>query len=357
MKSAVLMFGLLCILLTVAPRFAASAAANNRWPAVTPEEAGLDGQRLKTLFSNLAGDVHGDLKGVVILRHGKLVAESYFNGDDESTLHDIRSATKSITATLMGIAIQRRIIGSVDDSIAEYLPHLPRDGKEKITIRDLLNMRSGLDADDADDASPGNESRLDESADWIKSVYAVPVRTAPGRKYQYVSINAFLAGAIVQNASKIHLEDFAERYLFGPLGITRYEWRHVPVDRTTGQGNLKITTRDEAALGELFLQKGRYDGHQIVNAEWIEQCTANQVPISAVDPYADFYGYMWYTKAEQVGTRSVTAHFASGNGGNKIYVMPSLDLVIAITSSAYNQHYGQKRSQDILLEVLAATRP
>jgi CubicO group peptidase (beta-lactamase class C family) len=87
----------------------------------------VDGKRLKTLFSNLAADAHGDLKGVVILRHGKLVAESYFNGDDESTLHDIRSATKSITATLMGIAIQRRIIGGVDDSIAEYLPHLPQD--------------------------------------------------------------------------------------------------------------------------------------------------------------------------------------------------------------------------------------
>jgi CubicO group peptidase (beta-lactamase class C family) len=175
------------------------------------------------------------------------VAESYFNGDDANTLHDIRSATKSITATLMGIAIERRFIKSADDSIANYLPGLPRDGKEKIRIRDLLNMRSGLDANDDDAASPGNESRLDESPDWIKSVFAVPMKAPPGRNYIYVSINAFLAGTIIENASKMHLDDFAKQNLFAPLGIAHYEWRHVPLDRTTGQGNLKITTRDEAA--------------------------------------------------------------------------------------------------------------
>jgi CubicO group peptidase (beta-lactamase class C family) len=285
------------------------------------------------------------------------VAESYFNGDDSNTLHDIRSATKSITATLMGIAIQQHIVHGVDDSIADYLPNLPQDGKEKITINDLLNMRSGLDADDDDLATPGNETRLDESTDWIRSVYAVPMKVSPGKKYTYVSINAFLVGAIIENASKMHLDDFAKQNLFVPLGITRYEWRRVPIDRTTGQGNLKITTRDEAAIGQLFLQNGQYHDRQVVNPAWVERCIARQVPISAVDPYADFYGYMWYTRTEPVGDRSIPVHFASGNGGNKIYVLPSLDMVVAITSSAYNQRYGQKRSRDILLEVLSATQP
>jgi CubicO group peptidase (beta-lactamase class C family) len=257
----------------------------------------------------------------------------------------------------MGIAIQQHLIHSVDDSIADYLPNLPRDGKEKITIRDLLNMRSGLDADDDDPATPGNESVLDKSADWIKSVYAVPVKVPPGKTYNYVSINAFLAGAIIENASKTHLDEFAKQNLFAPLGIEHYEWRRVPVDRTTGQGNLRITTRDEAALGLMFLQHGQYHGRQIVDAASVAQCVASQVPISSVDPYADFYGYMWYTRAEPIGDRTIAVHFASGNGGNKIYVVPSLDMVVAVTSSAYNQHYGQKRSQDILLEVLSATHP
>jgi CubicO group peptidase (beta-lactamase class C family) len=352
-----LMIRTMPVLVVVLSAMAGQLPVSDRWPVAKPDQEKIEGKRLDALFTNLARDPTKDLKGIVVLRHGKLVAESYFNGDDSNALHDIRSATKSITATLMGIAIQQHIVRGVDDSIADYLPNLSHDGKEKITIRDLLNMRSGLDADDDDPASPGNETRLDESTDWIKSVYAVPMKTPPGKKYVYVSINAFLVGAIIENASKMHLDEFAKQNLFGPLGITRYEWRRVPIDRTTGQGNLKITTRDEAAIGQLFLQNGQYRDRQIVNPAWVDRCIASQVPISGVDPYADFYGYMWYTKAEPVGDRSIPVHFASGNGGNKIYVVPSLDLVVAITSSAYNQKYGQKRSQDILLEVLSATQP
>jgi CubicO group peptidase (beta-lactamase class C family) len=331
--------------------------ASDQWSLAKPDQERIDGKALNTLFADLVTDPHKDLKGIVILRHGKLVAESYFNGDDANSLHDIRSAAKSVTAVLVGIAIDRGIIKSVDDSIADYLPGLPRDGKEKITIRNLLNMRSGLDADDSDSASPGNETRLDASTDWMKSVYAVPMKAQPGKQYIYVSINAFLAGAIIENAGKMHLDEFAKQNLFSPLGIARYEWRRVPVDRTTGQGNLSITTRDEAALGQLFLQQGQYHGRQVVSRVWVEQCVASQVPISAVDPNADFYGYMWYTKAEAVGDRSIPVHFASGNGGNKIYVVPSLDMVVAITSSAYNQPYRHRRSHDILLKVLSATQP
>ena len=121
-----------------------------------------------------------------------------------------------------------------------------------------------------------------------------------------------------------------------------------------GQGNLYITTRDEAAIGHLFLQNGRWRNQQLVNANWVRDSFSDIVPISAVDPYADFYGYMWYTRAEPVEGRPVPVHFASGNGGNKIYVVPSKDMVVAITSSAYRKGYGQRRSQDILLRILAA---
>jgi CubicO group peptidase (beta-lactamase class C family) len=337
------------------PAYTTPVDSSDRWPLAKPEQEQIDGKALNALFAELVTDPHKDLKGIVILRHGKLVAEAYFNGDDANTLHDIRSATKSITAALMGIAIDRGIINSVDDSIADYLPGLPRDGKEKISIRNLLNMRSGLDADDGDPASRGNETRLDNSTDWMKSVYAVPMKRQPGTKYVYVSINAFLAGAIIENASRIRLDEFAKQNLFFPLGIARYEWRRVPIDRTTGQGNLSITARDEAALGQLFLQQGQYHDRQVVSRVWVEQCVAGQVPISADDPDTDYHGYMWYTKTETVGDRSIPVHLASGNGGNKIYVVPSLDMVVAITSSAYNQPYRHTRSHDILLKVLSAT--
>lgn len=337
--------------------YVSSANSQVHWPQSKPEVEGVDGAKLKSLFREMASDPHKDLKGVVVLRHGKLVAESYFNGDTVDTLHDIRSATKSITTALMGIAIQRHLIGSVNDSIAAYLPGLPEDGKQRITIRDLLNMRSGLDANDADPSTPGNEDRLDESSDWMKTVYAVPMKIRPGTKYVYCSINAFLVGAIIENATKMRLDAFAKQALFDPLDIRKFEWRHVPVDRTTGQGNLRITTRDEARIGELFLHGGKLGQRQVADREWVEQSVANHVSISADDPYADSYGFMWYSKAEHACDRAVVVHFASGNGGNKIYVIPSMDMVVAITSSAYGQGYGQKRSHDILLKVLSAARP
>ncbi len=325
------------------------------WSSSKAGNDGVETSTVEALYAEITEDQHKDLKGIVILRDGHLVSERYFNGDTASTLHDIRSATKSITALLMGIAIQRGLVHSVNDSIALYLPGLPADGKEKITIKDLLNMRSGLDADDDDPKTPGDEDNLDKSADWLKAIYSVPIKEPAGRTYNYASINAFLTGTIVENTSHMPLDRFADSNLFRPLGIDQETWRHVPVNRVTGQGNLSITTRDLAAIGELVLNEGRVEGKQIVPKGWIAECTAKQVVSSARDPYSDYYGYMWYTKAERVDNDTIEVHFASGNGGNKAYVVPSLRMVVAITSSAYSTNYGQRRSQGILLKILSAT--
>jgi CubicO group peptidase (beta-lactamase class C family) len=326
------------------------------WLEQKPADADVDPTALQAVYSDMAREPNHDIKGIVIVRDGRLVGERYFNGDSAETLHDIRSATKSLTSLLMGIAIEKGLIRSVNDSISLYLPGLPKDGKEKITIKDLLNMRSGLDADDSDPASPGNEDTLDQSTDWVRTVYSIPMKRTPGANYLYCSINAFLAGLIIENASHMQLDQFAKANLFTPLGIEHYNWRHVPVNHTTGQGNLSITTRDAAAIGELVLNDGVVSGRRVVTHDWISQSLASQVAISDSDPYADFYGYMWYTKSEPVGDRKIEVHFASGNGGNKIYIVPSLHMVVAITSSAYGQRYGQKRSQEILLRILAAAR-
>ena len=325
-----------------------------KWSQEKPTGPGIDPAAIDSLYQEMAREPHHDLKAIVIVRSGRLASEHYFNGDSADTLHDIRSATKSVTSLLMGMAIQKGLIRSVNDSIALYLPGLPRDGKEKITIKDLLNMRSGLDADDEDTSTPGNEDNLDKSSDWIHTAYAVPIKWAPGAKYKYCSINAFLTGAIVENATHMPLDEFARANLFEPLGIKTYRWRHVPIDRITGQGNLSITARDMAAIGELMLNGGTVNGMRLVSHAWIARSVTNQVSIADSDPYADFYGYMWYTKTEPLSSDAIEVHFASGNGGNKIYIVPSLHMVVAITSSAYNTNYGQRRSQGILWKILAA---
>jgi len=114
---------------------------------------------------------------------------------------------------------------------------------------------------------------------------------------------------------------------------------------------------DFGKLGELVLHGGVYDGHRVISERWIHDCVSPHVQINDVDPYADGYGYLWYAKTQHLGARDIPVSFASGNGGNKIYVVPSYGLVVAITSSAYNRGYGQRRSQAILLAVLAALAP
>jgi len=327
------------------------------WTVSPSTDSRIDGAVLAALYGEMEQEPHHDLKGIVVVRDGVLRSEHYFNGDSATTRHDIRSATKSLTALLMGIAIDRGAVEGVGEPIARYLPGLPADGKETIRIEDLLTMRSGLDADDEDPATPGNEDRLDESQDWMRTVYAIPMKRAAGQRYLYCSVNAFLTGAIVENATKISLDDFARETLFGPLNIQDFRWRHVPVNRVTGQGNLEITARDAAALGQLMLNDGVVGGRRLVSHAWVTASLASTVPIGDSDPYSDSYGYMWYTKAERVGDHTVEVHFASGNGGNKIYVVPSLHMVVAVTSSAYGTRWGQRRSQDILLRILAAAKP
>jgi CubicO group peptidase (beta-lactamase class C family) len=306
----------------------------------------------RMLLSYRADSTH-DLNGVVVQQHGRRLAEHYFNGDDAGTLHDIRSATKSITSTLVGIAIQQRAIPTIETRLGDLLPDALTPAQQRILLRDVLTMRAGLDAADQDTLSIGNEARLDASSDWMAFVRTVPLTSQPGKHYAYSSLTAFLAGRVVETQTHQDLQDFASRELFQPLGITRFAWRRGPRGEGVGQGNLSLTVRDMVSIGELFLRKGRHDGRQIIDSNWVAQALAALVPIGDVDRYADGYGYMWYQKNYLVGGQSVTVHFASGNGGNKIYVIPTFDAIVAISSSAYGRGYGQRRSEHILLRVLA----
>jgi CubicO group peptidase (beta-lactamase class C family) len=328
-------------------------ALNPRCTTVAGET--FDTARVEMLFNDLERDPTRDLRGVVVTRHGCVKAERYFNGDSHQSLRDIRSATKSITSTLVGIAIQRRHLAGLDQPITNVLPAGMPTEQQRIRIRDLLTMQSGLDSDDDDPKSLGNEVRLDASSEWIPFAYAVPMKYAPGKRYVYSSLNAFLAGAVVEHASGMPLQHFAQEYLFGPLGITHFSWRRGPQGEGVGQGNLSISARDMTKIGNLFLNGGRIGQRQVVNRAWVVEAISPLVSIAGQDPYADTYGYMWYTKRYDRGGRSIVVHFASGNGGNKIYVVPQYDLVVAITSTAYGKRHGQQRSEQILLQLLDTT--
>jgi CubicO group peptidase (beta-lactamase class C family) len=298
-------------------------------------------------------DDHPDLKGVVVRVGGTLIAERYFNGENPDALHDMRSAGKSVTSLLVGAALDRGLIHSLTDPVERYLPEARGSAIGDVSLADVLTMRSGLAANDSDPESPGNEDRLDEAHDPLALLFSIPRAVPPGSLYQYNSLTAYTAGLVVERAARMPEQDFARSALFIPVGIERFSWATDIAGHTKGQGNLSITARDMAKIGQMMLDGGQFKGKRVVSAAWVAESVTSRVTIGSVDPYADAYGYFWYTKTLAVGQAKVKIHFASGNGGNKIYVVPSRHWVVAITSSAYNHGYGQRRSEDILLALLS----
>lgn len=309
---------------------------------------------LDTILSGWDHDAHPDLRGVVVLRDGRPVAERYYNGAGPDELHDIRSAGKSVTALLVGVAVDRGAIRSLDDPVSRYWTAAAGSAIGGAPLRDVLTMRSGLDAFDEEPASPGNEDLMDAASDPLAFVRAVPRADPPGSRYRYNSVTAYTAGVVVAEATGMTMSDFAARRLFAPLGITRWRWDADAAGMTKGQGNLWLTPRGMAAIGEMVRNGGRSHGGQVVSADWIADMLAPKVNIAADDPFAEGYGYFWYWKDHHIGDAEITVSFASGNGGNKIYIAPACRLVVAITSAAYGQGYGQRRSEAILKAILAA---
>jgi len=333
--SAVLVWSFAALL--AAPASAAEAAADAAFERV---------------LARWDGDVRADLRAVVVLRDGRVAAQRYYNGADARSLHDIRSAGKSVTALLAGIAADQGRL-RLDQPAVRCLPAARGGALDGARLSDLLSMRSGLDADDERGESPGNEDRLDAAADPAAFALAVPRREPPGTRYLYNSLTAYLVGLCVENASGQALDAFAERRLFAPLGIVDWRWQRDAGGHAKGQGNLSLNAGDFARIGQMALDGGRWQGREIVRAGTLDELLAPRVRIRASDPYADEYGYFWYRKLQRIGGHEFEVIFASGNGGNKLYLVPALRMVVAIQSAAYGRGYGQRRSQDLLRALLA----
>lgn len=330
------------------------AVANAATQTVLPSSHGAsDAQKIGRVLERWDHDEHSDLKAVVVRRDGAVIAERYYNGDGVETLHDIRSAGKSITSLLIGIAIDQGRIHSTADPVSRYLSDARSKPVGAVSLENILTMRSGLDANDEDPASPGNENFLDESKDPVRFALDIPISTSPGTHYLYNSLTAYLAGLVVESAVGQREAEFARKVLFEPLGIRRWHWDHDISGHTKGQGNLFLTARDFSKIGQMVLDHGTFGDRRVVSERWINESLKPRVAINAVDPYADNYGYFWYSRTHEINGQSMPVFFASGNGGNKIYVVPSRRLVVAITSSAYGHGYGQRRSEAILKALLA----
>jgi CubicO group peptidase (beta-lactamase class C family) len=308
---------------------------------------------LQCVLADFAKDKHNDLQSVVVIQQGETIAERYYNGSDNSTLVDVRSAGKSVTSLLFGIALDKGFIKRLDQTVEDYVPESKGSAVGQVRFDHLLTMRTGLDADSNDPDSIGMEDNMDASDDPFSFIFTVPTKKEAGKYYVYNSLAAYTAGLVIGKATGQGLEGFAHKHLFAPLGMNKLDWQEDGSGYTKGQGNLFITAPDFARIGLMVLNGGRYNGKQIVSKAWIEESLKSHVDVSEIEFNALGYGYYWFYQEYKVNGDSVGVHFASGNGGNKIYIIPKYDMVVSVMSTAYGQGRGHRRSEAILKAVLA----
>jgi CubicO group peptidase (beta-lactamase class C family) len=265
------------------------------------------------------------LHSLLVRRRGELVLERYYSGARATRPANIKSAAKSLISALVGIAIDRRLIPGVETPIVTWFPELKKDRdpeKQRITIEDLLTMRSGLES-----TSNRNYGAWVHSRNWVQHALARPLINAPGTQMQYSTGNSHLLSAILSSAARTSTWQFANDALAGPLGFTLPRWPQDPQGIYFGGNDMLMTPRQMLAFGQLYLERGRLAGRQIVPEKWIERSfvARGRSPISDQE-----YGYGWWMR-DLSGHR---AYYAWGFGGQYIFVVPDLDLVVVTTSAS-----------------------
>jgi CubicO group peptidase (beta-lactamase class C family) len=320
------------------------------WAISTPADVGLDGERFRAAVDWLDRLPNQNLHSLLVARHGALAFEHYRKGTDGdgrhwppdaqhgvAARHGLRSATKSVTGLLAGIALERKHLPGLDARVLDYFPeyadlHTPE--KERITVRHLLTMSAGLDWDEnvpITDPRHG-EMRMWRTADHLRVALEPAVVAAPGVVWNYSGGCSELLGAILRKATGQPLDAFARETLFAPLGIDDVVWLPHADGSPSASGGLHLRSRDLAKIGQLVVARGQWNGRTIVPARWIEASIAPQ--IGAPDRLF-FYGYHWWLGRSLIERKELTWASAVGFGGQRLYVLPSLDLVVAVTAGHY----------------------
>ncbi|HEX5703488.1 MAG TPA: serine hydrolase [Pyrinomonadaceae bacterium] len=306
-------------------------------------KAPYDRTRIEELNRMIAANVYKEITSVVVIRDGGLLIEEYFNGATRDTLHNTRSVGKSFASTMMGMAIQDGYIKSENQTLkdfyvlkrfANYSPQ-----KESVTLKNLLTMSSAFDGNDDDENSPGNEEKMYPTGDWIKFALDLPMdqKRKAGEKWAYFTTGVVLLGDIINKSVPEGLEKYADRKLFKPLGITKYQWQYTPQKVPSTAGGLQLSALDFAKFGQLYQNGGSWNGKQLLARDWVQKTFTKQIVLSPGG--SDFYGYLFWNTTFTIGGKRHEAFFATGNGGSKIFVFKDQPLVIVVTGTAYGKWY------------------
>ncbi len=307
----------------------------NDWQTVSPEQVGLDSRALVEMF-NFVREHEVPAHSVQIVRHNRLVLDAYFHPYDVGMRHDVASVTKSITSTLVGMAIDGGFLQDAQQTVLSGFKGRTFANvdarKQKLTLEHLLTMQAGWDCGvDMKDPRINVDARLAEmrrTRDWVQFALDLPMVLEPGIRFAYCNANCHLLSALLTQRTGTNALGFARRELFEPLGIRDVAWPADPEGHSYGWSDLQLHPRDMAKLGQLFLQGGRWGGHQIVPGAWLRNATRAHVADTGNN---DGYGYNWWVPGE----RFPGVFEAVGRGGQRITVWPAKDLVLVFTGGGF----------------------
>jgi CubicO group peptidase (beta-lactamase class C family) len=351
-------------------QYKAPVAEDDGWPVGTLEGAGMSSEPIAAMVRYISTPFMSlddpYVHGILVARHGKLVIEEYFYGFHRGIPHDTRSASKSLTATLVGAAIQN---GAKLDSSTRvydllYKGALPKDldpRKKEMTVEHLLNMASGYDCDDrAYPPRPGGEGvfwNLD--TDFYQHALNLPMVSKPGERTAYCSINPNLLGAVLTAATNQPLTDLFQNLIAEPLQLGRYHMRLQPTGEPYMGGGIYWLPRDFLKIGQLMLNDGEWNGKRILSKEWVRRASTPMVKImtrgstncvegSTPTLCLRNYGYLWWHFDFPYQGRTVHAYYAGGNGGQSVSVIPELDMVVATWAGNYTSLVGLKVQEELI---------
>lgn len=288
-------------------------------------------------FNQIINATYPNVYSVMIYQNNEKIFENYYRNAQPYDRRDTLSVVKSFLSALVGIAIDKGYIEDVNQHILDFFPnYLHADSDPnilRIRIKHLLTMTSGFYYLRLAGDSQPVAKRMESSDDWVKYILDLPIKHPDLKTFCYSNFDACLISAIIKISSGMELYDFAYKYLFSPLGIALDEWGYSDPNSMFA-GNLNLMTNEMAVFGLLYLNKGYYNGQQILPKNWVEQSTKN---------YGNGYGYMWWINGDNI-------YMASGAGGTIIMVIPNHNTVVV--SSAKHLKTGWKSPSDAVMQIL-----
>src|SRR5690606_49695 len=308
------------------------------FPRSLPEEQGVSSQSIIKLINEI-GKSEIQFHSIMILRNGHVIAEGWWDPYKPEYKHQLYSLSKSFTSTAVGLAVKEGLF-SVDDKVISFFPDdVPAEGSPELnalTVKHLLTMSTGHSETAID------KMFKDENTSWVKAFLTAPIEHEPGTKFVYNTPATFMLSAIIQKLSGEKLIDYLQPRLFEPLNITDADWKESPEGINTGGFGLRLKTEDIAKLGQLYLQKGKWEGEEILTEQWVNDATSKQVQSNPwseeydeTNDWAQGYGYQFW--------RNFPGGFrADGAYGQFSIVIPEKDLVVAITGESFNMGDNMK---------------